>query len=1459
MTMQLGPYRILRPLAEDSLGTTYLAVDGEEQVVVRRLVPALGGDPRAGERLRAWATRLGDAPPPGLARVRGLFPQADHHVLLVMQVPAGTSLAELLEHRSTLAERPGGNRSAPLPGALVIAQRLAAILAAAHSRGSYHLRLSPDKVFLDTSGEKTAGLQVCVLELGLLSALAERGRAAASRSAPSSTYLAPEQTGGAAPSAVPVLGDGQSDVYALAVLLVQLLTGQTPERAEWPAAVAQLQGSAAPAGLGSLLRSMLAEEPQRRPSMVQVEAVLGLAARSPESAPPLHSQLLAYQGTLAGPAEGVSPRESPEVVVTVPGAEDPLLGSLVGNFRLVRKLGQGGMGVVYEAEHQQIGHRAAVKVLHNEFAHSPDYAKRFLNEARAVNIIRHPSLVEIFEYGQRPDGSLYIVMEFLGGESLYKRTGESGVRLAQAKVAELGLQIARALATAHDKGIIHRDLKPENIMLIPDPVRPNEERVKILDFGIAKLQRRGVSEPSAGQGGKTGVGAVMGTPLYMAPEQFGKAESVEGAADVFALGVIFYELLAGRRPYENDSLTVLSRPIEPLQKVNPAVSPQLAALTMEMLELAPQKRPTMLQVAERLAPLVQPPPTRASPLRYALLGSIAAAVTLILTYLLFAARPAMTPTQARQIALAAIQAGLRAQAPQERLLAVQALGMSRDSAQLELLTPLLTDTAVVGPVARALGNLGAVSAQPALLKLLENTADNQLRLEAATALAQLENPAGNAALHKLLGQADGVTQIESALRLLEQGDLAGAQLLHRLTDSSGAATSRVLPVLSALSRAGDLEARQKLSELAAAAPLNMDPLVLYSLARSGDAGAQSQLAAIALVSGSEQVLAARFLASLGQDVGYEVLLQKSSDNKQPDAVREIAIEGLADRGRLDAAVPLAAVVLGAESKRLSLTAAGAILRLAAGEPSRRAEQSLAWSRLALGSDSASMRELAVGLLGDVESDATVPPLRLALHDREREVRCHAAKVLGRKHVRAALEALSDSLEDADSEVRAAGMRAIGQVVTALRHRGEQKPEQLVQQQLLRLTRSGDEIDRVVASGILLQTGDAQQKESLSAGLRSSSALVRRLAIELIEPELQLLRAGLTDPDRLVRLAAARRLVGRGSTEAAAVLRDLATGGDEAALIAYGILRKLGEAIAEPPAVVRLLRGGTLRERTAVLEGLGELAPALALRVLLLANSDQSAVIRQYVAEVAYELALKTGQPEFRSVLFNLSSDSNLAVRMAVAELVAKLPKGPPPPAGAAPTGAQPSGADLVPPPKEKPVAAQLPAGASRVPELTAPGADSAAVEAEVQKLLSEVRAALKSNNYARAQSLLNRARKLLRHGGQKALLQSEILYLQGTTYELRGQWREAMATYGKYGEIPPTQRVAESAQVVAAAVTRLKTRMGKIQIFTLDAGECRITEEYYLPAGDHTISLGGGHTRTVSVDVGVTTPVRQCP
>ena len=164
-------------------------------------------------------------------------------------------------------------------------------------------------------------------------------------------------------------------------------------------------------------------------------------------------------------------------------SDDPRIGSVFGNFRLLRKLGEGGMGVVYEAEHHTIGRRAAVKVMHAEFAKNDEYAKRFLNEARAVNIIRHPGLVEIFEFGQELDGSLYIVMEFLEGKSLYHRYIEPGVRPTAIEAARIGEQAARALAAAHEKHVIHRDLKPDKITPVEKWLsffrRPSEKAAEV--------------------------------------------------------------------------------------------------------------------------------------------------------------------------------------------------------------------------------------------------------------------------------------------------------------------------------------------------------------------------------------------------------------------------------------------------------------------------------------------------------------------------------------------------------------------------------------------------------------------------------------------------------------------------------------------------------------------------------------------------------------------------------------------------------------------------------------------------------------------------------------------------------------------------------------------------------------------------------------------------------------------
>ena len=281
------------------------------------------------------------------------------------------------------------------------------------------------------------------------------------------------------------------------------------------------------------------------------------------------------------------------------------VGQLVGNYRIEQLLGEGGMGVVFRAVHKDIGRKAAVKILYRAFARDPEFITRFLNEARAVNLVGHPGLVEIFEFGCLADDTPYIIMEFLQGHSLDVRLGHgsSKRRLPLGQALSICRQLAVALSAAHDKGVVHRDLKPENVMLVHDPLAPGTERTKILDFGIAKVESVGRKGPSL-----TRTGTTMGSPLYMAPEQCQELSTVTDRADVYALGVMLYELLSGRTPFVSDlaaelmMMHVRNSP-PPLREVAPNTPPAVVTLVHEMLAKEPARRPRMHKVAETLAQL----------------------------------------------------------------------------------------------------------------------------------------------------------------------------------------------------------------------------------------------------------------------------------------------------------------------------------------------------------------------------------------------------------------------------------------------------------------------------------------------------------------------------------------------------------------------------------------------------------------------------------------------------------------------------------------------------------------------------------------------------------------------------------------------------------------------------------------------------------------------------------------
>jgi eukaryotic-like serine/threonine-protein kinase len=269
---------------------------------------------------------------------------------------------------------------------------------------------------------------------------------------------------------------------------------------------------------------------------------------------------------------------------SIPSEGDPLVGTVLGRYQILRVVGTGGMGVVYEATHQDLGRRAAIKTLHDHYARAPDVRQRFLREGQAASRVRHPNIVDVYDVGI--EGSCpYLVMEFLDGVDLGHYLAVEGV-LSPQRACDLLLPVVSALSAAHDLDVVHRDLKPENVFL-------SEERngitPKVLDFGISKVINRDDAESL------TGTGAFLGTPHYMSPEQAQGAKRLDHRSDQYSLGVMLYRCVTGRKPVEELSLYALIQRIvrgdfPPPRQLNPELPKEFEAVILRAMAREPDAR-----------------------------------------------------------------------------------------------------------------------------------------------------------------------------------------------------------------------------------------------------------------------------------------------------------------------------------------------------------------------------------------------------------------------------------------------------------------------------------------------------------------------------------------------------------------------------------------------------------------------------------------------------------------------------------------------------------------------------------------------------------------------------------------------------------------------------------------------------------------------------------------------------
>ena len=758
--------------------------------------------------------------------------------------------------------------------------------------------------------------------------------------------------------------------------------------------------------------------------------------------------------------------------------ENSFIGREFAGYRVVSKLAEGGMGEIFVGEHVQLGRRAALKFLKLEFCRDEQVVERFTQEARAVNAIRHENIIDVYDIGRDDEGRVFFVMELLEGEPLDERISRGAIPWSEALL--LLERTLRALSAAHEKGFVHRDLKPENIFL-----RRRDDgkvTVKVLDFGIAKLTAMGRSQRL------TQTGAIMGTPHYMSPEQIDGSPNVDHRTDIYALGIIIYEMLTGSRPFASETLTaILSDHLftaparlepEPALGVPAGVADIVERMLAkeaadryasvddvlsDLRDVDASKAPRQAKTLSREKPLSKAEKTARHAAAgerprgrgaLAWLAALGAAAALSLGIFALGQRgdsaaerpapqaateaPEPAPLDLREVrerAQSFLRASLEEPEPRLRVQASDALGVVRDDDSVPALIERVQadpDLEVRGHAAGALGEIGDPEAAPALEEAREQV-PSALAVWLDEALRKLGGDGARDRLVQAAGDESLEVSFKAALALAdasEPGDEEAIGVLTRLA-SREAELQDIHPYagISLLFKLAALRhepAREGLLEALEHPDEGARMSAADALARLGDDAGRDVLERILADEASpNRIAAARALIALGDYSGFEFLVERLAAPEP--AVRRQAARGLGEIGERDGARRLVEL-LDDDERSVGIAAATALILIAGLDAVLLAQSSVDWARSALGAEDGAARSAAARTLGDLEDEVALPLLAQVVVDEDPQVRKEAARSAGRmRGPRVAREVARAARQEQDEEVLETQVVALAEI------------------------------------------------------------------------------------------------------------------------------------------------------------------------------------------------------------------------------------------------------------------------------------------------------------------------------------------------------------------------------------------------------------------------------------------------